>query len=102
MSKRDIRGDTPSMDSDDGLEIEVIEHPFKFEAYANEQKLTEQIVEAINRMSSAGESAEEDYQACLGQLSRKANRVCQIVQAEYFDMPEDAYYQFLHTYFGVD
>lgn len=91
MRKLDTRGDTPSMDTDDSLKTELIEHPFQFREFSNEPELTAQIVEAINRMGGAGESAEEEYRECLSPLIRQVKRVVQIIQAEYFDMPEEAY-----------
>ena len=91
MRKRDTRGDTPTTDTDDGLKLEVVEHPFRFRKFANESALTGQIVEVINRMSGAGESAQDDYEECIARLCRNSNKVGEIVQEEYFNMPEDAY-----------
>ncbi len=91
MRKFDTRGDTPTMETDDDLKVETVAHPFHFREYGNEPKITALIVEALNRMSGAGESAEEDYRDCIGRLCRKAKLASSIVEAEFFDMPEDAY-----------
>ena len=91
MRKRDIRGDTPTTDTDDELKLEMVENPFRFRKFDNEPELLAQIVEAINRMSGAGETAQEAYEDCIDRLREQSSMVSKIVQAEYFDMPEDAY-----------
>ena len=91
MRKFDTRGDTPTMDTDDDLKVETVAHPFRFREFANESEVTALIVEAVNRISGAGESAEEDYRGCIDKLSRKTKLVSSIIQAEYFDLPDDAY-----------
>ncbi len=91
MRKFDTRGDTPTMDTDDELKVEAVVHPFSFREYGDQPEVTALIVEAVNRMSGAGEPAEEDYRVCIDRLCRKTKLVSGIIQAEYFDMPEDAY-----------
>lgn len=91
MRKFDKRGDTPTMDTDDNLKVKIVATIFRFRGYANEPKITALITEAVNRMSGAGESAEDDYQLCIDRLCRKGKLVSSIIQDEYFDMPEDAY-----------
>lgn len=91
MRKFDSRGDTPTIDINDALKVKTVAHPFHFREYANEQEITELIVEAVNRMSGAGECAEEDYRVAIDRLCRQASLASRIIQAEYFDLPEDAY-----------
>lgn len=91
MKKHDTRGDTPTMDTDDDLKVEIVAHPFRFRQYSGESEITTLIVEAVNQMSGAGESAEENYRVCIDRLSRKTELVFSIIQSEYFDMPDDAY-----------
>jgi hypothetical protein len=91
MKKLDKRGDTPSLDTIDELKVEVIEHPFHFQNYSKEIELTELIVDSINSMGGSGECAEDNYRLCIDKLCRKSKIASQIIQAEYFDMPEDAY-----------
>ena len=91
MKKLDKRGDTPSLDTNDELNVEEIAHPFRFQKYSKEAELTELIVEAVNRMGGSGELAEENYRLCVDKLCRKSKLTSQIIQAEYFDLAEDAY-----------
>jgi hypothetical protein len=90
MRDLDRRGDTPTFDPDDSVEIHVVEHPFAFRKFPNEP-LTAAIVDTISAMGGAGEAAEKAYQACLGRVAREARRVAEIVTAEYADLAEDAY-----------
>ncbi len=91
MRSLDVRGDTPSSEADDALEVEVIAHPFTFRHLADDQELADAILTAVNAMGGAGECAEDDYQQALGRLRRKAKRACDAIAAEYDALPEDAY-----------
>ncbi len=91
MRKLDARGDTPVMDTDDELKVEAVSHSFRFSKYSDNSEITALIVEAVNRMGGAGEFAEEGYRVCIDRLCHKAKLVSNIIQVEYFDMPEDSY-----------
>lgn len=91
MRKTDIRGDSPTTDRDDQLKVEAVAHPFRFKQFLDETKITEQIVEAINRMGGAGASAEEEYQLCIDKLSRNTKQASAIIREEYFDVADDQY-----------
>ncbi len=91
MRKFDKRGDTPTTDTNDELKVEIVAHPYRFREHSNQPEVIELIVEAINRMGGAGETAEEDYRTCIDRLYRKGKLVSSMIKAEYFDMPEDAY-----------
>lgn len=91
MRKNDIRGDTPFLDGDDELKIEVIDHPYDFSGFSDRQELVDLVVETINRMGGSGSSAEKDYQECLGKLNEQSREVAEIIQQVYFDMPESSY-----------
>lgn len=91
MRSIDMRGDTPTMDLDDGLKVEIIEHPFKFRHLAKDPELANAIVDAINLMGSAGECAEDDYQHGLGVLRRKTKTACRAIAEEYMSLGEQQY-----------
>lgn len=82
--------DSPKLNRDDSLKIEVEQHPFEFREYGNDP-LTERIVEAINRMGGVGEDAERNYQSALEALREQSEKVIAIVTAEYRDLPKDQY-----------
>ena len=82
--------DTPFLGGPDTLESKVIEHPFSF-ATSSDGELNALIVEAVNRMGSTGDQAEELYQRALEPLQERADEVVDIVFAEYEALPEDGY-----------
>lgn len=82
--------DTPKVDSDDSLEVEVKHHLFGFKENPN-NPLNEQIVEAANMMGAVGNDAEANYQAVLDDLRKQSKKVVSIIAAEYRDLPEDQY-----------
>ena len=89
MRSIDIRGDTPTMDFDDELKVDVIEHPFKFRHLAKDPDLANAIIDTINLMGSAGACAEDDYQTGLNVLRRKNKAACRAIAEEYASMKED-------------
>jgi len=91
MRSIDIRGDTPTFDTDDALKVELIEHPFKFRHLAKDPDLVLAIVEAVNQMGAAGACAEDDYQSALGVLRRKTKSACRAIAEEYQSLEEDKY-----------
>jgi hypothetical protein len=82
--------DTPFLGGPDTLEAKVIEHPFSFRG-SPDKELNALIVEAVNRMGGAGESAEDDYQAALEPLKERAEEAVDVLFAEYEALPEDGY-----------
>lgn len=91
MRSLDNRGDTPTFEVDDALEVKIIPNPFAFRHLADDVELVDALVHAVNAMGGAGECAEDDYQRALGQLRRKAKRATDAIATEYSQMAEDAY-----------
>lgn len=91
MRSLDVRGDTPSSEADDALEVEVITHPFTFQHLADDRELADAILAAVNAMGGAGQCAEDDYQEALGALRRKAKRTSEAIARELEALPEEAY-----------
>jgi hypothetical protein len=73
---------------DSSLAIQVIPHPFGFRR-SPDNRLNEQIVEAVNRMGGVGDDAEANYQAALNTLRQNAAEVVSIITSEYRDLPEN-------------
>ncbi len=90
MRDRKQRGDTPKLDRDDSLKVQVKSHPFTFKESPN-NPLNERIVEAINRMGGVGEDAEANYQSALDALCRKSKEVVSIAAGEYRSLPKEQY-----------
>ena len=65
--------DTPFLGGPDTLESKVVEHPFSF-ATSSDRELNALIVEAVNRMGSTGEKAEDLYQRALEPLQGARRR----------------------------
>lgn len=82
--------DTPKIERDDSLKIEVKLHPFSFKE-DSDNPLNERIVEALNMMGGVGEEAETKYQAALNDLRKQSAKVSRIVAAEYKNLPDDQY-----------
>jgi hypothetical protein len=82
--------DGPRIAPGDSLRVNVQPHPFKF-AKDPQDPLNELIVDAINKMGAVGEDAEKLYQDALDRLRPSADRVIDIVRAEYASMPEEQY-----------
>lgn len=82
--------DTPGLTVDDRLEVQAMANPFHFERSVDAE-LAARIVEAINRMGGAGESAERCYQQSLDGLARRAKEVTQALAQEAELLAEDRY-----------
>jgi HEAT repeat protein len=82
--------DTPKVDRDDSLRVELKPHPFSFKESPNNQ-LNERVVEAINMMGGVGSEAEAYYQSALEALRKQSAEVTSLVAAEYRSLPRDQY-----------
>lgn len=91
MRSLDVRGDTPSLEPGDALEVEVIPHSFQFRHCADDPELVEAIVDAVNAMGGAGDCAEDDYQEALSALRRRTKKASAAIVGEYQALPEDDY-----------
>lgn len=91
MRSLDVRGDTPSLEPGDALEVEVIPHSFQFRHIADDPELVGALVDAVNAMGGAGECAEDDYQEALSALRRRTKKASAAIVGEYQAMAEDDY-----------
>jgi hypothetical protein len=82
--------DGPRIAPGDALRVNVQPHPFNFAKYPQDP-LNDLIVDAINKMGATGEEAEKLYQDALDRLRPCADKVIDIVHAEYASMPEEQY-----------
>lgn len=83
-------GDTPRVDRDDSLRIEIKPHPFSFSADA-ESSLECAIVEAVNHMGGVGEAAERSYQDWLNRVCRHSVEAVRLIAHELKVLPADQY-----------
>lgn len=82
--------DTPTIDGDDNLEVESIDHPFSFDDDP-ENVIHRRILTAINLMGAGGPNAEDRYQSALDQLFRESDEVLKVIREEYDYLSEDQY-----------
>lgn len=85
-----MKGDSPRVDKDDSLKIQVIPHPFSLKEN-HDNALKEKIVNAINLMGATGEDAEYNYQKALDALCRRSKEVIAILASEYKNLAKDRY-----------
>ncbi len=90
MGTRKQMSDTPKVDRDDSLKVEVKQHPFGFKETPDDP-LNERIVDAVNMMGAIGSDAEANYQAALDTLRNQSEKVISIVAAEYRNLPKNQY-----------
>lgn len=81
--------DTPFLGGPDTIETTRIESPFSFAG--SDKELNAAILEAVNRMGGAGDSAEDDYQRALAGLKERGDEAVDVIVGEYDALPEDGY-----------